>query len=62
MSEFIEFEVTDPARFVELQRVFAELVKDKNSGAFRKPDDWLFVLNDEAKAHFTYGSQEAREE
>lgn len=61
MSEFVEFVVHDPARFRALQRVFEELKKDKAADRFRASDDWLGVVDAEARARFTGANTPTRE-
>jgi len=54
-TEFVEFEVDDRAKFEALRRIFSELKRDKDADEFREDDQWLPMLDDEAKSYFDNG-------
>ena len=60
MSEFIEFTVHSPARFSALQRVFAELKRDKDAGDWRSSDELFQLFDAESLSHFYFPDNDER--
>ncbi len=60
MSEFIDFSVTSPERFVVLQRVFTELKRQKDNGDWRTANEMLGVFDEESLRHFYWPTDDER--
>lgn len=57
---FVEFSVTDSARFDQLCAAYAALRHDKQSDSWRDDENWLEVFDDEALAQFWWPTLEER--
>ena len=49
----VRFTVNDTKRLEALDSLYAEIKKDKASGKFRDPAEWVRLVPDEAKARFS---------
>jgi hypothetical protein len=57
----VRFTVRDPIRFEMLRSLYAEIKRDKDSGEFREPADWVRLVPDEIKGQFFWPTAEERE-
>jgi len=57
----VRFCVNNPKRFETLRSLFAEIKKDKDSGEFRDPREWIRLVPDEIKSQFSWPTAEERE-
>lgn len=60
MSEYIEFEVSDPERFERLKAVFLELKKDKDADDFRPDEEWPKLFDEESLDFFYWPTSAER--
>ena len=60
MSEYVEFSISSPARFTALQRVFAELKRDKDADNWRSTEESMEVFDAEALSHFYWPPDDMR--
>jgi hypothetical protein len=57
----VRFTVSDPQRFEMLRSLYAEIKRDKDSGEFREPAEWVRLVPDEIKGRFFWPTAEERE-
>jgi hypothetical protein len=57
----VRFTVSHPQRFEMLRSLYAEIKRDKDSGEFREPAEWVRLVPDELKGRFFWPTAEERE-
>jgi hypothetical protein len=56
----VQFRINDDRRFNELAALYAQVKRDKDSGSFRAPSEWLALVPDAVKARFDWPTSEER--
>ncbi len=62
MSEYIEFEINDPARFQMLQEAFQKIKTDKDRNSFEDENVYLRFFDEKAKYYFGWYSEKENKE
>jgi hypothetical protein len=56
----VRFGVSDPQRLETLRSLYSEIKRDKQSGHFREPSDWVRRMPDDVKKQFSWPTPEER--
>jgi hypothetical protein len=56
----VRFAVNDLQRFEALRALYAEVKRDKDADQFRDPSEWVRLVPDEVKGHFSWPTAEER--
>lgn len=58
----VRIAVNDSQSFEALQSLYAEIKRDKDSGRFRDPAEWVQLVPDKFKANFRWPTPQERED
>jgi len=56
----VRFRVTNPSRFETLKSLYAEIKLDKDGDQSRDPAEWVRLVPDDVKSHFSWPTLEER--